>query len=384
MTIDRETFKELIKILEPFMRDNDSRKALVDGAFYNTSLLTTIELSGTPRNFTTRLVQNVMNYGELESGIPAIRALLEEATTLVGGDRAEQITQIMTKVLSQLSYESSEPITESSDDANLVDQKIDEYLLIERVGSGGFGEVYRAEHIPSGDIVAFKLTLDSALLTPDFDKRFEREIEILKALRHTHIVSFRAYGQYKNKPYVILEWLPRGDLRKQLENKILGFPIEEVSAICLQISTALDYIHKKNIIHRDLKPENILVRDDNSYLITDFGIAKPLSYYTRISESGLGIGTLKYAAPEQLTSPHVTKQVDIYSLGLMIYELITGQYPFADPLQRLTTPLPTLDNIIKHGGTEMDAILATATAVEPQNRYTNVGEFLREFQNVLK
>ena len=390
MTIDRETFIKIVDTLEPFMITEREQATFIQEALFDPRLLSTIQIGGASRNFTTQLVRRVIDYGELEAGKPAVVLLLEYAKLQRGVDKSDAIDDLITRVLSSESIPMPPPISisksnppDSSQPVNFTDQTINGYLLLERVGAGGFGEVYRAEHIRSGDIVAFKLTLENAMSWPAFDKRFAREVEFVQGFDHAHIVKYRDHGQYHDKPYLVIEWLNGGNLREKLDMAFGGLAVPKVAKVCEDMCRALDYVHKRHVIHRDLKPENIMLNEHDTYILTDFGIAKPLGNYTELTASGVRLGTLNYAAPEQLSSPNITFQVDIYALGLIIHELFMGQYPYAGLAERLREPLPSLVTVLGQGGLEMDKVLEKATAINPNNRYKNIFEFYRDFNNAL-
>lgn len=387
MIIDHKTFKEIISILEPFMTTLSEQETFIQQALYRSPFIKTIPLGNASQTFTTQLVTRAIDFGEVEAGKPAVVALLEHAKTKVGIDKTQKIDNVITRVLPDYVPSTGVPSQESPDEpiaGTLVDKTIGEYLLLEKVGFGGFGEVYRAEHIPTGDIVAVKLILETVLSWPGFEKRFNREIQIVQRFDHPYIVKYRDHGHYQDRPYLVIQWVNGGDLRHRLNLAFDGLSVPTVKIICEQMAKALDYVHKNNVIHRDLKPENIMLDGADSYFLTDFGIAKPLGNYTELTESGVALGTLKYAAPEQLDSSNVNHQADIYSFGLIIHELFTGQYPYQDLMHRLTNPLPPLQNILMQDSDELEKVLEQATANNPSDRYRNVVDFYRDFRKALR
>lgn len=206
------------------------------------------------------------------------------------------------------------------------------YQVIKKLGEGGMAVVFHAfDHVLERDVAIkiIKVASDSSSSTDHIIKRFEREVKTLAKLAHPNIVHIHDYGQYQDKPYLIMEYLPGGTLEEYLGKQT---PYQKASQLLLPIAEALRYAHRQNVLHRDVKPANILFSAEGHPFLTDFGIAKILGtdsshQPTNLTQSGMGIGTPEYMAPEQWQG-EFTPQSDIYALGIIYYELVTGNKPF--------------------------------------------------------
>lgn len=198
------------------------------------------------------------------------------------------------------------------------------FELQEELGVGGTGKVYRAfQHVVERQ-VAIKVILPKYANEPDFIRRFETEAQTVARLEHPFIVPLYDYWRDHQGAYLVMRWLSGGSLRDLL-NESGAIPIKDAIRLFEQIAAALHTAHKQGVVHRDLKPDNILLDKELNAYLTDFGIAK-LVGETLTSHSFAG--TVAYVAPEQITNQMPTPQVDIYSFGVMLYEVLTGQHPF--------------------------------------------------------
>src|SRR5690349_21134321 len=200
------------------------------------------------------------------------------------------------------------------------------YELRERIGSGGFGAVYRAHQTSVGREVAIKVILPHFANQPDFIRRFETEAQLVARLEHLHIIPLYDYWRDPDGAYLVMRWLKGGSLREALQNG--AFTLESAVLLLDQISTGLAAAHRNHVIHRDLKPGNILLDEDGNAYLADFGVAKDIGVASGITEPDAIIGSPDYLAPEQARNEPVTPATDIYSLGVVLYEILTGQHPF--------------------------------------------------------
>lgn len=210
--------------------------------------------------------------------------------------------------------------------AERVPTKIGKYPVIEKIAEGGMGAVYKAKH-PTLDryVIIKKLTI---LNNPQMEGRFKREASIMMDLKHENIVQVYDHFREGSVYYIVMEYVDGTDLlailkrHRYLPNYMSAFLIYEVAK-------ALDYAHKKKVIHRDIKPANVLVSKDGEVKLTDFGVASQFGEEDELTNPGMTIGTPAYMAPEQIADPtKVDPKVDIYSLGVVLYELVVGQKPF--------------------------------------------------------
>ncbi len=202
-------------------------------------------------------------------------------------------------------------------------EQIKSYQLVERIGVGGFGAVYRAYQSQVDREVAIKVILPDVAQQAEFIRRFEAEAQLVARLEHMNIVPLYDYWRDPDGAYLIMRYLRGGSLADKLKHG--KYDPQTVGKVLTQISSALHIAHQQRIIHRDIKPANILLDDEGNASLTDFGIAKDLN---RLDGSITGadaiIGSLDYLSPEQARGEAVTAKTDIYSLGVVLYEMLTS------------------------------------------------------------
>lgn len=252
-------------------------------------------------------------------------------------------------------------------------QVIKGYELQERIGSGGFGAVYRARQTTVDREVAVKIILPGFANQPEFIRRFEVEAQTIARLEHLHIVPLYDYWRELDGAYLVMRWMRGGSLRDALD-KHGPYELETASQILEQITSALTTAHRNQVIHRDLKPGNILLDEDGNAYLADFGIAKDIAGDS-VTESDAIIGSPDYLAPEQARSEPVTPQTDVYSLGVVLYEMLAGEHPFPNlpAVQRLykhlSEPLPWIGTLEPDAIDSVNAVIQKATAKNPAQRY---------------
>lgn len=254
------------------------------------------------------------------------------------------------------------------------------YTLEECIGNGGFGAVYRAKQSTIGREVAIKIILPGYANNPEFIRRFESEANLIARLEHPHITPLYDFWRDPNGAYLVMRHLRGGSLRDAL--KISTYELSAVAHLMDQIASALDFAHRNNVIHRDIKPANILLDEDGNSYLADFGIAKDLAgIIDNKTAADVVIGSLDYISPEQARSEPVTPRTDVYSLGVTLYELITGDHPFKDfkSIERLykhiNDKLPEIENLPENVCGKVNAVIQKATAKNPADRYADVLEF---------
>lgn len=272
---------------------------------------------------------------------------------------------------------------------NLSGQIVKGYELRERIGAGGFGAVYRAHQTTVGREVAMKIILPGFANQPDFVRRFEIEAQIIARLEHLHIVPLYDYWREPDGAYLIMRWLRGGSLRDALQRNG-AYDLENAALILDQVASALSAAHQHNVIHRDLKPGNILLDEDGNAYLADFGIAKDLSSFKEsTTQVDAIVGSPDYLSPEQARSEPVTPQTDIYSLGVVLHELLTGQHPFPNlsAIERLykhlNDPLPLLDSFEPDTRELVNAVIQKATAKNPVHRYADAPAMAMAFREAL-
>lgn len=220
-------------------------------------------------------------------------------------------------------------------------------------------------------------------------KRFEREAKALARLTHPNIVKVTDYGDYEGRPYLVMEYLPGGTLKQRLGNPMAW---RDAIRILLPITKALDFAHRQNMIHRDVKPSNILITADDEPMLTDFGIAKILDLEETqdLTGTSAAVGTPEYMAPEQATAKTVDQRADIYALGIVLYEMVTGRKPYtADTpmailIKHATAALPRPSKYASDLPDEVEKILIKALAKNPNDRYQAMSEMAVAWQDALE
>ncbi len=211
-------------------------------------------------------------------------------------------------------------------------RKIGPFQIEDKLGVGGMGIVYRATYIKTGQIVALKALAPELCADPKVAKRFEREMEILKKLKHPNIIKYFGGVSTSSQQFYAMELLSGGGLDVHLK-KAGKFTWQKTIEYALQIAKALEYAHNAGIVHRDLKPANLLLAKDGTLKLTDFGIARD-SEATQLTQAGKTVGTLAYMAPEQITGKTpITRRTDLYALGCLLFQMMTGRTPFESSSQ---------------------------------------------------
>ncbi len=255
------------------------------------------------------------------------------------------------------------------------------YEIRELIGTGGFGAVYRAFQPVIEREVAVKIILPEYANQAEFIRGFEAEAQIVAHLEHPYIVPLYDYWRDPDGAFLVMRYLHAGNLSKHLRQSPLS--PNEVLRMVEQISSALATAHRNGVVHRDLKPDNILLDDENNAFLTDFGIAKLVG--NDISDQSVS-GSLRYIAPEQLRAEPTTIASDIYSFGLMIFEMFTGQYPFGEltpsqlVMKHLEDPIPDIRDVLPNLPDAVNRVLQKATEKTSGQRYTDVREVAKELR----
>lgn len=258
------------------------------------------------------------------------------------------------------------------------------YEIGEKIGEGGYGIVYRAYQPSVQRDVAVKIILPELAAVSEFARRFDEEAHLVAKLEHPRIVPLYDYWRDENGAFLVMRYIKGGNLREMMSRQ---GPLSLVHIIRLfqQIAEALAFAHSAGIVHRDLKPDNILLDDLGNAYLGDFGIAKSILDSSRISTSNAIVGTPAYLSPEQIEGQPITPRTDIYSLGILLYEMLTGEHPFKDDrhslfMKHLLEPLPNLREKRPNLTDIMDDVVQKATAKDPQKRYGDVSAFFDDFR----
>ncbi|MDP2052136.1 MAG: protein kinase, partial [Acidobacteriota bacterium] len=269
----------------------------------------------------------------------------------------------------------------------------DRYEIIDVLGSGGMGHVYRARRLRLGDEVAIKVMQAAHDSPPDLRERFLRESRACAQLRHPNIVGILDFDfDAANQPFMVMELLSGPSLREEIDLEA-PMPPARVAAILAPVAAALQLAHDRGITHRDLKPANIVVHRYESgervYKVIDFGLAamKAASDETRLTNPAFFLGTLAYAAPEQMRGETVTAATDIYALGVIAYEMLTGGRPFdagnhATLIQQALTANPVSPATRQAGLPEaVDEAVMRAIDKDPLGRWGSVADFVNALRD---
>lgn len=252
------------------------------------------------------------------------------------------------------------------------------YEIIKTIGEGGMANVYLANDTILDRKVAIKVLRGDLASDEKFVRRFQREALSASSLSHPNIVEIYDVGEDDGDYYIVMEYVDGKNL-KQLLKKREKLTTAEVVDIMLQITSAMGAAHDSLIIHRDLKPQNILIKDDGEIKITDFGIAMALNA-TQLTQTNSAMGSVHYFPPEQANGKGSTLKSDVYSLGIMMYELLTGVLPFRGDnaveiaLKHLKEPIPSIRAELPELPGSIENIITRATAKNPKNRYANANE----------
>lgn len=283
-----------------------------------------------------------------------------------------------------MNKEQENMLTSSADDLSY------KFKIIEKLGSGGFGDVYRVVEKKSGEIRALKILNKSTLEkkedtgSEDAKRRFEQEAKGLKKCAHPNIVTIYEMGVERDIPYILMQYIKGKSLKEK--GKLLIKDALEKSKVIL---TALSYIHSMGLVHRDLKPENILIEDETGRIVLiDFGIIKdPIGI--NLTKSGIAMGSPRYMSPEQcIDSSKVDCRSDIYSFGVVLFEMVTGDVPYKgnNPLEIMyghkDKPIPNPRDINPDVSVELATIILKALNKKPEDRYQNAVEFLAAIQSL--
>ncbi|MEA2375366.1 MAG: eukaryotic-like serine/threonine-protein kinase [Thermoleophilaceae bacterium] len=262
------------------------------------------------------------------------------------------------------------------------------FRLEERIGSGGMSTVYRAFDETLERWVAIKLMHGSLSDDPLQLERFRREARAVARLSHPHVVTVIDAGEDDGHPYIVFEYVEGETLKARIKASDGGLPVVEAVAYAIEIGRALSAAHAQRVVHRDVKPQNVMIDSDGRAKVADFGIALNLDG-GGLTATGRVLGTTDYVAPEQALGHEVTAQSDVYSLGVVLYEMLTGEVPFKAESQvgvammHVREPLPDVQRTRPEISAALAAVIDRATAKECDNRYATVDEMVWDLEQAL-
>ena len=269
----------------------------------------------------------------------------------------------------------------------MIGEALSHYRILEKVGEGGMGVVYKAKDTRLNRVVALKFLPRHLTADNEARERFEREAQTAAALNHPHIISIYDIGKHGNQIYIAMEFVEGQTLHQLMSARPL--PLDHATEIAIAIGDALSLAHRKGIIHRDVKPGNIMVADERTMHVSrqikllDFGVAK-LKELSKLTTSGTQLGTLAYMSPEQASGQTVDHRTDIFSLGAVFYEMLAGSPPFTGEYEAavlyslVNEDPPPLSRLREGVPKDLVRIVSRALAKDPDQRYHNMGEFLSD------
>ncbi len=273
--------------------------------------------------------------------------------------------------------------------ASLVGQQLGPYTVIAQMGSGGMATVYRAHHPRLDRDVAIKMLHEAFQEDQNFIARFEREAQIVARLDHQHIVPVFDFDEYNGRPYLVMKYIEGRTLKAVLDSQSLT--LEQILALMPPIADALDYAHAQGVLHRDIKPSNIIIDKDGVPYLTDFGLARMAQLGESTLSQDVLLGTPHYISPEQaMGNRDLDARTDLYSLGIVLYELIVGRVPFAADTpyavihDHIYRELPKPSEIDPEITPEIDAVLEKALAKHPADRYATATEMIDAFRQAVE
>jgi serine/threonine-protein kinase len=285
---------------------------------------------------------------------------------------------------------------------SLIGQQIKSFKIVSLIGTGGMGEVYLAEDTNLGRKVAIKVLSENLITTEEQLKRFQQEARSIAALNHPNIITIHEFGQHEGLFFIVTEYVKGETLRRILSTQT--FTLNTILDVALQIADALAAAHSNGIIHRDVKPENVMLRGDGYIKVLDFGLAKLVekrfasqaafsdveTQTTLHTIPGILLGTISYMSPEQLRGFKVDGQTDIWSLGVLLYEMLTGQLPFcsetpSDCVASIlkTEPLP-LSHFVEDIPETFEQVVMNALKKDKNERYKTITELQSDLRQIKK
>src|SRR5271156_1819625 len=259
------------------------------------------------------------------------------------------------------------------------------YTILRLLGSGGMAEVYLAQHPRLPRRAALKVLSEAVTADSNFRERFQREADLAGAMWHPNIVAVHDRGEFDGHLWIAMDYVDGTDAAQLARKRYpTGMPVQDVCDIVAAVAAALDYAHGRGLLHRDVKPANILLADPQDgkrrIMLADFGIARPLADVSGLTATNFTMGTLTYAAPEQLMGADIDGRADQYALAATAFHLLAGAPPYehSNPVavisQHLTAPLPKLSDR-RPELTNLDEVLSRGLAKDPADRFERCGDF---------
>ena len=262
------------------------------------------------------------------------------------------------------------------------------YEIEELVGTGGMSSVYRARDSVLERRVALKILHEHFSADPEYVERFRREARAIARLNHPNIVTVIDRGEFGNRQFIVFEHIPGENLKEVVEREG-QLPVAQALALTHQIARGLAFAHQHGVVHRDVKPQNVLLDESGTAKVTDFGIARSLDPGEELTQTGTLLGTSDYIAPEQASGEPIDARSDQYSLGVLLYELLTGEVPYpadsfmAVAMRHLRDPVPSVRERRRDVPDRVDKIVARAMAKRPADRFPSTEAMMGAIEDAL-
>ena len=263
---------------------------------------------------------------------------------------------------------------------DITGKQLNRYQVVAPLGKGGMAAVYKAYHPETDRYVALKILPKHFASDPEFVGRFEQEARLIAQLQHPHILPVFDYGEADGYTYIVMPFVETGTLAALLQG--VPLPLTQIRRIISQMGDALDYAHSRGIVHRDVKPSNILIDERGNCLLMDFGIAKMVAGTKHFTQTGGVIGTPSYMSPEQGLGMKPDGRSDIYSLGVVLYQMATGRLPFdaetpmAVAIKHIHDPLPPPRSVNPNLPEATERVILKALTKERDDRYATAAEMV--------
>lgn len=327
--------------------------------------------------------------GRLRSGLPAeLDDLVARCLHPNPSRRVQSFGEFKNKLeQAQRTFESGGQESLSGAQDALIGQALGAYQIVERLGRGGMAAVYKAYEPALDRYVAVKVLPQVLSNDPAFIHRFHREARAVAQLSHPNIVPIYNFGEERGTTYIVMQLMEGGSLKREQ-----GHALDWKAALnlLLPVARALAFAHQRGIVHRDIKPGNVLLTEDDWPVLADFGLVQMAESSLKLTGTGVGVGTPAYMSPEQGQGEAVDARTDIYSMGIMLYELLTGDVPFkadtpmAVVIKHLTAPMPSPRGVNPAIPAEVEAIILKAAAKDPGDRYQSAMELAAAMDQALK
>src|SRR4051812_34759505 len=264
----------------------------------------------------------------------------------------------------------------------------DRYELEELVGTGGMSSVFRAHDRLLDRKVALKILHEQYTADEDYVERFRREARSVAALSHPNIVTVIDRGEHEERQFIVFEYVDGENLKRLIQRRGPA-PVSTALELAMQIARGLSFAHQQGLVHRDVKPQNVLLNGDGRAKVTDFGIARSRDVQQGMTQTGTVLGTSDYIAPEQAQGQRVDEHTDVYSLGVVMYELLTSEVPFpgenfvAVAMRHINEPPPPIRDKRPDVPPRVEAAIQKAMAKDPADRFPTMAEFCSELEACL-